>query len=58
MKRGTFVLIDGDADDAQIEAAVRVLLGLPDDYDFDEGERAGPVDEAKGAEHEAGSDTP
>jgi hypothetical protein len=33
--RGTLVLLTGDATQEEIRAAVRLLLNLPDDYDFD-----------------------
>lgn len=34
-ERGVFTLLGVDATDDEIDAAVRALLGLPDDYDID-----------------------
>ncbi len=50
---GVFTLLDGDSSDAEIETAVRVLLGLSDDYDFEsEGEK--DFDQAKHLRDEYG----
>jgi hypothetical protein len=47
-ERGVFTLLDADADEAQIQDAVRVLLGLPPDYDFsDEAEAAWAAERTK-----------
>lgn len=53
-ERGVFTLLDADADEVQIQDAVRVLMGLPDDYDFesDDGEKDGPEDELRDDLHD------